>query len=51
MNNDITWLRPRLAKALRLRIHIKSMARLNENVAIYKTDEYKITFENFVQLT
>ena len=50
INDDITLLRARLAKALRLRADIKSVVMLNEKIVIYKTDESKITFENLLKL-
>ena len=50
INDDITLLRARLAKGLKLRADIKSVAMLNEEVVIYKTDESKITFENLFTL-
>ena len=50
INDDITLLRARLAKALRLRADIKSVVMVNEKVVIYKTDESKITFENLFKL-
>ena len=42
INDDITLLRARLAKAFRLRADIKSVAMLNEKVVTYKIDESKI---------
>ena len=50
INNDITLLRARLAKALRLRAHIESVVMLNEKVVIYKTDECKLNFANQIKL-
>ena len=50
INDDITLLRARLAKALRLRADIITVVLLIENVVIYKTDESKITFENLFKL-
>ena len=50
INDDITLLRAPLAKALGLRADVKSVAMLNEKVDIYKTDEFKITFENLFKL-
>ena len=38
VNNDITLLRARLAKALILRADIKSVVMLNEKVVIYGTE-------------
>ena len=43
--NDITLLRVRLARALRLRVDM-----LNEEVVIYETDDPKNTFENLFKL-
>ena len=39
INDDITLLRARFAKALRLRADIKSVVMLNEKVVLHKTDE------------
>ena len=50
VNNDITLLRARLAKALVLRADIKAVVMLNEKVVIYETDESKIFFENLFKL-
>ena len=50
INDDITLLRARLAKAFRLRADIKSVAMLNEKVVIYKTNESKVTFEILFKL-
>ena len=50
INDDITLLRARLAKALRLRADNKSAAMLNEKVVIYETVEFKNTFENRFRL-
>ena len=48
INNDITLLTARLAKALRG--DIKSEAMINEKVVIYITNESKIVFENLFKL-
>ena len=50
INDDITLLRARIAKALRLRADIITVVLLNEKVVIYKTDESKLTFENLFKL-
>ena len=50
INDDITLLRARLAKALRLRANIKSVVMLYEKVVSYKTAESKNTFENLFKL-
>ena len=42
VNDDNILLRARLAKALRLRAHTKSVVMLYEKVVIYKADESKI---------
>ena len=49
-NDDITLLRARLTKALKLRVDIKSVALLIGGKDIDKTDEPKITFKNLFKL-